>query len=199
MDEATLARATEPFFTTKGIGKGSGLGLSMVHGLAAQSGGRLMLKRRKGEGTTAELWLPTATAEAEAQDARPAAQPAPAPADRKLSVLAVDDDFLVLMNTMMMLEDLGHEVHEASGGPAALQLLESGEKVDLVISDHAMPGMTGSQLAAAIREKWPNLPVILATGYAELPPGAATDLPRLNKPFSQKALADAVTAAMHGV
>jgi FixJ family two-component response regulator len=62
-----------------------------------------------------------------------------------------------------------------------------------------MPGMTGSQLAAAIREKWPNLPVILATGYAELPPGAATDLPRLNKPFSQKALADAVTAAMHGV
>ena len=196
MDAETLARAAEPFFTTKGVGKGSGLGLSMVHGLAAQSGGKLTLASTPGVGTTAELWLPTSNgAKAKAPAPRPEA--IPAPAARKLSVLAVDDDFLVLMNTTMMLEDLGHAVQEASGGAAALKVLESGEPIDLVISDHAMPGMTGSQLAAAIREKWPSLPVILATGYAEMPPGAATDLPRLNKPFSQKALAEAVTAAMH--
>jgi PAS domain S-box-containing protein len=195
MDADTLTHAAEPFFTTKGIGKGSGLGLSMVHGLAAQSGGRLVLTSRSGEGTTAELWLPAASGDD--RQATPVAPPEPAPTDRKLSVLAVDDDFLVLMNTTMMLEDLGHAVFEASGAAAALKLLESGEKIDLVISDHAMPGMTGGQLATAIHDKWPALPVILATGYAELPPGVASDLPRLNKPFSQKALAAALTAALH--
>ena len=190
MDADTLAKAAEPFFTTKGVGKGSGLGLPMVHGLAAQSGGKLILKSQKGEGTTAELWLPAAEA---------ASMPEFVPhtteeqtANRHLNILAVDDDALVLMNTAMMLEDLGHSVHEVTNGKAALAVLESGEPIDLVISDHAMPGMTGSQLALAIHMIYPNMPVILATGYAELPRGSVMDLPRLSKPFSQKELAQAV-------
>lgn len=194
MDAETLAKAAEPFFTTKGIGKGSGLGLPMVHGLAAQSGGKLILLSREGEGTTAELWLPAADVPAVSPSA-PRAESAEA-AHRPLSILAVDDDALVLMNTAMMLEDMGHKVHEATNGKAALAVLESGEHVDLVISDHAMPGMTGSQLAIAIRMMWPDLPVILATGYAELPGGGAIDLPRLSKPFSQKDLAEAVGEVM---
>src|SRR5207249_6678390 len=92
MDEATLARATEPFFTTKGVGKGTGLGLSMIHGLAEQSRGRLVLKSRVGEGTTAEIWLPVAAEElTEVAKLRPA-PPATRPFTRLLSVLAVDDD-----------------------------------------------------------------------------------------------------------
>lgn len=195
MDEATLTHATEPFFTTKGVGKGSGLGLPMVHGLAAQSGGRLVLKSRKGEGTTAEVWLPVASAPA--QQRRPA-EPSARAADEKqtLTVLAVDDDPLVLMNTVMMLEDLGHHVHQASSGAAALEILESGESVDAIISDHAMPGMTGSQLAAIIRTKWPDVPILLATGYAELPPGGDNGLPRLSKPFSQRSLAEAISGVL---
>jgi len=193
MDAETLARATEPFFTTKGVGKGTGLGLSMVHGLAAQSNGRLMLKSNFGRGTTAELWLPAGAADFLTPE--PVQQPERT-LDRPLSILTVDDDALVLMNTTMMLEDLGHQVHEALSGKEALEILHSGAHFDLVVSDHAMPGMTGSQLARAIGAEWPALPVILATGYAELPPGSADDLPRLSKPFSQKDLARAVAQAV---
>jgi PAS domain S-box-containing protein len=194
MDEETVARATEPFFTTKGVGKGSGLGLPMVHGLAAQSGGALFLKSRKGEGTIAELWLPADASSPEPETVAPAE--ALSAGDRPLAILAVDDDALVLMNTAMMLEEMGHTVREAINGRAALQVLESGEPIDLVISDHSMPGMTGSQLASTIRASWPSIPIILATGYAELPPGSANDLPRLSKPFSQQDLAKAVAAAV---
>jgi PAS domain S-box-containing protein len=190
MDADVLARAAEPFFTTKGIGKGSGLGLPMVHGLAAQSGGRLLLKSSRGDGTTAELWLPAATA---ATPASPPQQETAEPASKPLNILVVDDDALVLMNTAMMLEDLGHTVHEVTGGKAALAVLESGEPIDLVVSDHAMPGMTGSQLAIAIHMIWPDMPILLATGYAELPRGSAVELPRLSKPFSQQDLAKAVS------
>jgi PAS domain S-box-containing protein len=195
MDETTLARAAEPFFTTKGVGKGTGLGLSMVHGLTEQSGGRLVLKSRQGEGTTAELWLPVAmvSSEATGRDAKSATQPVEA---RALTVLAVDDDSLVLMNTAAMLEDLGHTVFEAISGKEALSILRSGQAVDLVVTDQAMPYMTGAQLAEAIRAEWPDLPIIVATGYAELPPGADAGLPRLTKPFSQLELANAITTLM---
>jgi CheY-like chemotaxis protein len=101
-----------------------------------------------------------------------------------------------LMNTSMMLEDLGHSVVEASNGRQALSALETAGPFDMVISDHAMPGMTGSQLAASIHERWPGLPVLLATGYAELPGGSTLDLPLLSKPFSQRELADAVASAL---
>ncbi|TBD11994.1 hybrid sensor histidine kinase/response regulator [Rhizobium ruizarguesonis] len=192
MDAKTLEQAITPFFTTKGVGKGTGLGLSMVQGLASQSGGRLVMKSSLGEGTTAELWFPVATVEqgTEAAADRPQQEEN---ASRRLRIVAVDDDGLVLMNTTLMLEDLGHTVFEAMGGPEALDILRK-QQVDLVICDHAMPRMTGAQLAEAIRSEWPDMPIILATGYAEIPEGAGiVDLPRLGKPFSQAQLAEAIS------
>ena len=191
MDAKTLQQAITPFFTTKGVGKGTGLGLSMVQGLASQSGGRLVMKSSLGEGTTAELWFPVAVVEqvTEAAAERP---PQEENAARRLRIVAVDDDGLVLMNTTLMLEDLGHTVFEAMAGPEALDILRK-QQVDLVICDHAMPRMTGAQLAEAIRNEWPDMPIILATGYAEIPEGAGiVDLPRLGKPFSQAQLAEAI-------
>ncbi|MHC2460895.1 hybrid sensor histidine kinase/response regulator [Rhizobium leguminosarum bv. trifolii] len=192
MDAKTLQQAITPFFTTKGVGKGTGLGLSMVQGLASQSGGRLLMKSSLGEGTTAELWFPVAVVEqvTEAAAERP---PQEENAARRLRIVAVDDDGLVLMNTTLMLEDLGHTVFEAMAGPEALDILRK-QQVDLVICDHAMPRMTGAQLAEAIRNEWPDMPIILATGYAEIPEGAGiVDLPRLGKPFSQAQLAEAIS------
>ncbi|MBS0334099.1 MAG: PAS domain S-box protein, partial [Proteobacteria bacterium] len=187
MDEQTLARATEPFFTTKGVGKGTGLGLPMVHGLAEQSGGRLTMSSQPGVGTRIELWLPQAGAErrACAETPTPRAEPA---RDRPLTILAVDDDELVLTNTAAMLEDLGHRVLTAASAAEAMTLLGR-MKPDLVITDYAMPQVTGLQLAEEIRAQRPDLPIVLATGFAELPPGAGEDLPRLAKPYSQPELA----------
>ncbi|HEY7386251.1 MAG TPA: PAS domain S-box protein [Beijerinckiaceae bacterium] len=195
MDDATLARAMEPFFTTKGIGKGTGLGLSMVHGLTEQTGGRFILKSRKGEGTTAELWLPVAEADSASATENKGAAEAPR-AVRPLVVLAVDDDSLVLLNTAALLEELGHTVLEASSAREALAILQHEKRVDLVITDQVMPHTTGTQLAERIRAEWPNLPIVLATGFAELPADADPFLLKLDKPFGQKELAEAVTAAL---
>lgn len=197
MDEATLSQATTPFFTTKGVGKGTGLGLSMVQGLVEQAGGRLILKSEKGAGTRAELWFPASDANTAITPKVETADPPKGPErdQRALRVLAVDDDSLILMNTTLMLEDLGHTVFEATAGSDALDILHQ-ETVDLVISDHAMPNMTGSQLAEAIRKEWPNMPIILATGYAELPREANIALPKLGKPFSQQQLAEAIQKAL---
>jgi PAS domain S-box-containing protein len=189
MDEATLKRATEPFFTTKGLGKGTGLGLSMVHGFAEQSGGHFTLRSKKGEGTTAELWLPMA--EADPQRADDAQSNGADVHDNRgsLVVLAVDDDPLVLLNTVAMLEDLGHEAFSASSGKQALDILRRDDRVDVVLTDQAMPHMTGVQLAHAIAKEWPELQVILATGYAEVKEGSAAGLRKLSKPFTQNELA----------
>ncbi|NNG73277.1 PAS domain S-box protein [Rhizobium laguerreae] len=192
MDAKTLEQAITPFFTTKGVGKGTGLGLSMVQGLVSQSGGRLTMKSSLGEGTTAELWFPVAIVEwaTEATADRPQQEEN---APRRLRIVAVDDDGLVLMNTTLMLEDLGHTVFEAMAGPEALDILRR-QQVDLVICDHAMPRMTGAQLAQAIRNEWPDMPIILASAYAEIPQGTdIVDLPRLGKPFSQAQLAEAIS------
>ncbi|MEV8882183.1 response regulator [Mesorhizobium ciceri] len=105
--------------------------------------------------------------------------------------LAVDDDALVLLNTAAMLEDLGHTVAEAHSAAAALRLLEE-QPFDLVITDHAMPKMTGLQLSNTIKVQWPNVPVIIATGYAELP--GTRDIKILSKPFTEKELASAITS-----
>ncbi|MGN6100130.1 MAG: PAS domain-containing protein [Devosia sp.] len=188
MDEETLRRAGEPFFTTKDVGKGTGLGLSMVHGLAHQSGGRLVLKSQAGEGTTAEIWLPVAESAPGTAAASPAADRSVGQPVRSLCVLAVDDDALVRMNTVAMLEDLGHTVIEASSAIDALAKVAL-TPVDLVITDHAMPQMSGAQLATALRRDHPHLPIVLATGYAELPDGEDPGLPRLAKPFSERQLA----------
>ncbi|MCQ4260045.1 hybrid sensor histidine kinase/response regulator [Stutzerimonas stutzeri] len=194
MDQATLDQAMEPFFTTKGVGKGTGLGLSMVHGLAAQSGGRLVIKSEPGRGTTAELWLPVAADTHEA----PEAEACPAPDVQcpvALRVLAVDDDPLVLMTTAAMLEELGCHVLEAESAEQALDILAQ-DSVQLVLTDQAMPHMTGSQLADFIRHRYPALPVILVTGYADKLTGRAGRLPRLGKPFGLDALAEKIAAVM---
>jgi PAS domain S-box-containing protein len=195
MDKATLERAMEPFFTTKGIGRGTGLGLSMVHGMMEQSNGRFILKSAKGEGTVAELWIPMAK-ETQAESIVASLAKGREEVVRPLVVLAVDDDGLVLMNTAMMLEELGHKVFEATSGKQALDILRREEAVDLVITDHAMPQMTGVQLATAIKDERPGLPIILATGYAELPPGSEIGLPKLAKPFRQQELSQAVSSIM---
>ncbi len=194
MDESTLEKAANPFFTTKGPGKGTGLGLSMVQGLAAQSGGTLVLTSRVGIGTNATLWLPTA---GEAEMSAPAprledTQPSEgAPASRV--ILLVDDDPLVSMGTAAMLEDLGHRVVEVNSGAKALNALLKDGQIDLVITDHAMPGMTGAELARQIRVSRPELPIILASGYAEIPDEeGVADLVRLGKPFAQSQLASAI-------
>jgi PAS domain S-box-containing protein len=189
MDETILRRAVEPFFTTKGIGKGTGLGLSMVHGFAEQSGGKFTLRSRKGEGTTAELWLPMAEAEPQRAD-QAQRQGGEMHGNRgSLVVVAVDDDPLVLLNTVGMLEDLGHEAFSASSGQQALEILRREDRVDVVVTDQAMPHMSGVQLAQAIAKQWTELPVILATGYAEVKEGGAAGLRKLSKPFTQNQLA----------
>ena len=189
MDETTLRRATEPFFTTKGIGKGTGLGLSMVHGFAEQSGGRFILRSQKDRGTTAELWLPVAKASAQPVVPAPAV---PAKSLRPLTILAVDDDALVLMNTVGMLEDLGHTVFEAYSGKEALEILRREDSIDLVVTDQAMPKMTGTELAKVIRSEWPDIPVLLATGYADMTQRDEIGLPKLTKPYLQHNLAAAI-------
>ena len=189
MDEATLRRAMEPFFTTKGPGKGTGLGLSMVHGVAEQSGGWFNLRSRQGEGTTAELWLPIAEGQTPAIGRSERQVNDPVVDQASLVVLAVDDDGLVLTNTVAMLDDLGHAGIAASSGKEALDILRQRGPVDLVITDYAMPHMTGLQLVNAIKKEWPELPVIIATGFAEMDSEIQTGLPKLAKPFTEVELA----------
>jgi signal transduction histidine kinase/DNA-binding response OmpR family regulator len=200
MDEATLARATEPFFTTKGPGKGTGLGLSMVQGLAVQSGGAMTVKSEPGKGTTIALWLPQDEgADAALVHVGPSApeQAGPVALGPEMTVLVVDDDLLVAAGTAAMLEDLGHRVLEANSGHQALDALRrEGRGIDVVITDQAMPGMTGLELARHIRQSYPLLPVILASGYAEIEDVAEYGvLPRLAKPFRQSELAAVIAAA----
>ena len=195
MDEVTLKRATEPFFTTKGAGRGTGLGLSMVDGLVAQSGGAMRITSQQGAGSTVELWLPVAEAEA-IERPRPVA-PQRVQESRCCRVLVIDDDPIVLAGTAAMLEDLGHTATEVDSAEQGLKILQSDASIDLVITDHAMPGMTGTELAKRIRRKWPELPVIIATGYAELPGELDPSVPRLSKPYRQQDLA-AVVAQLIG-
>ena len=195
MDATTLSKATEPFFTTKGPGKGTGLGLSMVHGLAAQSGGLLRIHSQPCAGTTLELWLPRAQRSAASAQRKEAAQDRPA--TRPCTVLIVDDDVLVMTGIAAMIQDLGHTPIEASSGAEALALLDAGTKVDLVLTDHSMPSMTGLQLAECIQERFKGLPIIMATGYAELPADpSALGIGRLAKPCTQEEIAAAIHAAL---
>jgi signal transduction histidine kinase/ActR/RegA family two-component response regulator len=194
MDETTAKRATEPFFTTKGVGKGTGLGLSMVHGFTAQSGGTMEIRSQLGCGTTVQLWLPAAGQPVASQPDHtpaPAAEPA-----RSYRVLIVDDDALIAEGTAAIVEDLGHTPIQVLSGLSALDVLKSDGDIDLVVTDHAMPTMTGTELARQIHQFRPDIPVILATGYAELPNGEDPALPRLGKPYKPEELAAAIEAQM---
>ncbi|WP_309642996.1 PAS domain-containing protein [Phenylobacterium sp.] len=190
MDEETCAKAIEPFFSTKGIGRGTGLGLSMVHGLAAQLGGALTIDSATGRGTTIELWLPVSETPINAADTRATGQSLPR--GRGVALL-VDDEALVRMSTADMLMDLGFEVIEAGSAEAALRLVAEGVRPDLLVTDHLMPGMNGADLARRMLAFHPGLPVLIVSGYAEAD-GLPVDLPRLTKPFRTTELAASLAA-----
>jgi PAS domain S-box-containing protein len=188
MDEATRARAIEPFFSTKGVGNGTGLGLSMAHGLASQLGGALTIASAPGQGTEISIWLPaTPHATRPPPDDRRIAAAAPRPG----SVLLVDDEEGIRLSTADMLTELGFSVHEAASGEAALRAIDAGLQPDVLITDHLMPGMTGVELAHAVRARRPGTRILIVSGYAERD-GLDPSLPRLAKPFVQSDLATAV-------
>jgi signal transduction histidine kinase/ActR/RegA family two-component response regulator len=189
MEPETLARAVEPFYSTKEFGRGTGLGLSMVHGLAAQLGGGFELTSAPGEGTRVDLYLPVAMDTAPAEHR--AAVDMVRTIGRQLSVLLIDDEELVRIATAEMIRDLGHSVVEASGGADALARFDQGLSVDLVVTDYKMPGIDGGEVARRIRQMHPAIPVLLITGYAG-PSDEIMDLPRLAKPFGQAEIAAAL-------
>jgi PAS domain S-box-containing protein len=192
MSEEVLAHAIEPFFSTKGVGKGTGLGLSMAHGLATQLGGALTIASKVGVGTNVELWLPVCEHVADPELMPPEVGPAAAAVG---IALLVDDDDMVRMSTADMLAELGFAVMEADSGESALTLVDKGLPFDVLVTDHLMPGMSGVDLAYAVRARRPNTPVLLISGFAEAE-GIASDLPRLMKPFRQAELAASVAIAM---
>jgi CheY-like chemotaxis protein len=198
MDEATLAQAVEPFFTTKGVGKGTGLGLAMVHGVAEQSGGKLKLESKPGVGTTASLWLPVAAAEQDrSRDAQATTKEIPVvTAVERPIVLVVDDDALVRVSTCAMLDDIGYGVIEVEDAFRALEVIASPTRISILLTDQAMPGLTGLQLAEAAKKLRPRLPIILASGYAELPKHNQGILRRLAKPYRLAELLDAIAAGL---
>lgn len=185
MDAATLGRAAEPFFSTKGIGKGTGLGLSMVHGLASQLNGSLTIQSSPGSGTSVELWLPRSKT-VPAADLR--IIEASVPQLMRGIALLVDDEELVRASTSYMLSELGYGVIEAGSGEEAMHLIANGQAFDLLITDHLMPGINGTDLARVVRSSRPGTAILLVSGYAEreeLDP----DLQRLAKPFRKSELA----------
>lgn len=185
MDETTRKRAIEPFFSTRGVGRGTGLGLSMVHGLAAQSDGRLELDSAPGTGTVATLWLPIAAS----APAAPVGVAGVTLAGRK--VLLVDDEPLVRATTAALLADLGLDVVEADGAAAALRMLGSDPSIDLMVTDYLMPETSGAELVRAAHGLRPGLPALLVTGFADVR-GLDLNLPSLGKPFRQTELAAAL-------
>jgi len=188
MDAETARRAIEPFFSTKGVGQGTGLGLSMAHGLAAQSGGKLAIDSAPGAGTRISLWLPVAEGTVSA--------PAPAHEElgsgRSASILVVDDEPLVRGTVAEMLSALGHTVTVAASAEEALAMVAEGPVPDLVASDYLMPGTTGAEMARQLRARWPNLPVLIVTGFARLDDPALVGLRTLAKPFTPGELGRAV-------
>src|SRR3954468_24724996 len=192
MDEVTLKRATEPFYTTKGAGRGTGLGLSMVDGLVAQSGGVMRIASRPGLGTLVELFLPV-SGDAAGEWPLPA-EPVCGRAAHSYRILVVDDDPAVATGTVAMLEDLGHFAIESGSAEEALRLLQSDPGIEIVITDHAMPGMSGTELAARVHKTWPDLPIAIVTGYAELSSVRSIDIPHLLKPYGQKELASLLSS-----
>ncbi|HYL50185.1 MAG TPA: response regulator [Stellaceae bacterium] len=198
MDDATLARAPEPFFTTKEVGKGTGLGLSMVYGLATQSGGGVRIESQLQRGTTVELWLPVAAAGLAPVGVDASTKENPrTTASPTYRVLVVDDDTLVAESTVAMLQHLGHRATVATSCTVALGMLGDEPRIDLVITDQVMPGISGLELARRIRQIRPDLPIVLATGYSDLTqrrlePGVAI----LHKPYLLEKLAATISHAM---
>jgi PAS domain S-box-containing protein len=189
-----LEKVMEPFFTTKEPGKGSGLGLSMVYGFARQSNGAFRLSSELGVGTVTELWLPKAPDNAAAAD-RPASESKHMAAPGNLRILLVDDHAEVRSTTAAVLADLGHEIVEASNGTDALAALRAGDcRYDVMISDYAMPHISGTEFLRQAREICPGVAALIITGYAEA--DAINDRPNgvevLQKPFTPRELEGAI-------
>jgi PAS domain S-box-containing protein len=194
MSEEVLRRAVEPFFTTKELGKGSGLGLSMVHGVATQSGGGLHIDSRVGRGTTVSVYLPRALGKS--ASARQAEVPSGS-VRGSATILVVDDDAEVREVAVNCLQGLGYRMIAAENGPAALKILARGSQVDLLLADMAMPGMNGVELIKKARERNPGLLAMLVTGYAEtgsFSPAEGDFV--LQKPYRLERLAEAVAAVL---
>jgi signal transduction histidine kinase/CheY-like chemotaxis protein len=191
MDEATLARAFDPFFTTKGAGVGSGLGLPMVQGFAAQSGGAVQIRSRPGAGTTVELWLPIAHGPPIDAADRGSARETEMPRGTA-SILLCDDDDDVRQFLSEFLLSVGYAVHTANDGEAALRLLERGTEIELIVVDYAMPGMNGLETIRLASERRPGVKSLLITGYDGAVAGSTAGIPLLRKPFAPKELAHRV-------
>jgi len=198
MTPEVLARATEPFFSTKPLGKGTGLGLAQVYGIAEQSGGMLRIESAPGEGTCVQLLLAAAAAPAEEAAAAATGVDCPGGERRRVRVLVVDDDPDVRAFLAESLEGLGHEVAAFESGEEALAGLP-GWPADMALIDYAMPGMHGADVARAVRALRPDLPIVFVTGYAEseqLENAAGPDAPVLRKPFTVADLAAAVEGSL---
>jgi PAS domain S-box-containing protein len=200
MSPEVAARAIEPFFSTKPLGRGTGLGLAQVYGIARQSGGTLKIESREGEGTIVRLLLPRAEgieAEEGEADARAGTSETAGAGAR---IFVVDDDAEVRDFLADSLVSLGHRVEAMAGGEAALAALADGPP-DLMLVDFAMPGMNGAELAREVRARFPGLPIVFVTGFAEsdqLEGACGPDVPVLRKPFGIDQLAGAVAATLAG-
>jgi CheY-like chemotaxis protein len=197
-----LEQVMEPFFTTKDVGKGTGLGLSMVYGFARQSDGAIRIESRVGEGTRVEIWLPRAPEAAARSSAAPAADGQGNGVGRRgpagLKVLLVDDHLGVRATTAALLEDLGHEVVQADDGPELLDLLKNDPAAfDLIISDYAMPRLSGAEVVRQARRIRPAMPAILMTGYADARSISRRpeDVHVLAKPFTLEQMSAAICGA----
>ena len=191
MPSEVLERAFEPFFTTKEVGKGTGLGLSQIHGFAAQAGGRAEIKSAEGKGTTVSLILPSS----EKELSEPESEAALAPLPEGIRVLLVEDNAQVRQFAEGLLRDLGCEVTTAADGEEGLRQLET-VRVDIVLSDVVMPGMSGLALARKIRELQPQLPVLLATGYSDEIRRTGSEFTVLAKPFGVADLSKALASVL---
>jgi CheY-like chemotaxis protein len=193
MASETLDRATEPFFSTKPTGKGTGLGLSMVRGFVEQLGGMLTISSEVGAGTKVRLWFPEA--DEPAAKAETGADAAP-PAQAQATILLVDDDSLIASSTKLLLEAIGHSVIDVDSAESAIEVLERNAPIDLIMTDYAMPGMTGLELASYVRRFRPELPVLLVTGFADLPNAPLPSVARLSKPYRQAQLEEKLASLL---
>jgi CheY-like chemotaxis protein len=201
MPPEVITRAVDPFFTTKPLGQGTGLGLSMVYGFAKQSEGHLKIYSEEGKGTTVKIYLPRHRGAAEEGDVAGTAIDAPR-AEAGETVLVVEDEPVIRDLIVDVLQDLGYRALEAADGPSGLKILQSRKRIDLVITDVGLPGLNGRQLADQARERRPGLKVLFITGYAEnatlangfLEPG----MEMMTKPFAIEALATRIRDMIQG-
>ena len=202
MSAATLARASEPFFTTKPLGQGTGLGLAMARGFAHQSGGGFVIESAPGQGTTVTLWFPEVVGVSVASDDLALSEGGALSIPASACVLVVDDDAMVRQVVAGQMEERGYRVIQAGDGLEALAQLDGGAAVDLLISDFAMPGMNGLTLIQEARRRRPELPALLLTGYADASVRLAVEdadtggTALLRKPVSGTALAERAAALL---